>query len=150
VEHAYDPFREFEWPDSLPDQGFWMSAELLSCHGTRHMDALTEQQLWKLSRCELVNFFSFNVHGIRDLMLRVLSCIHNPGFEVPSEYFHHFLDEENKHMWFFAEFCNRYGGKIYLNKSMQFDSFNKRTSRRFWHSRRSSSLRRLAITIMCT
>jgi hypothetical protein len=123
VERAYDPFRDFEWPASLPDEGLWMSADLLSVHGTRYMDDLTEEQLWRLSRWELVNFFSFNVHGIRDLMLRVLACIHNAGYEATSEYFHHFLDEENKHMWFFAEFCNRYGGKIYVDKKMQFPTF---------------------------
>lgn len=76
-----------------------------------------------MSRWELVNFFSFNVHGIRDLMLQVLSCIHNTGYETESEYFHHFLDEENKHMWFFAEFCKRYGGKIYSTQQMHFPGF---------------------------
>lgn len=123
VEHAYDPYREFEWPAALPDRRLWMSADLLSVHGTRYIDDLSEDQLWALSRWELVNFFSFNVHGIRELMLHVLSCIHNTGYEVTSEYFHHFLDEENKHMWFFAEFCKRYGGKIYFTQKMQFPTF---------------------------
>jgi len=118
VEHAYDPYRAFDWPESLPEDGLWMSDDLLSLRGTRHLSDLTEEQLWRLSRWELVNFFSFNVHGIRDLMLQVLSCIHNAGYETESEYFHHFLDEENKHMWFFAEFCKRYGGKIYLTPKL--------------------------------
>jgi hypothetical protein len=123
VDNAYDPFKDFEWPDSLPGDGLWMSLDLLSVYGTSLMDELSPEQLAALSRCELVNFFSFNVHGIRDLMLRVLSCIHNTGYKETSEYFHHFLDEENKHMWFFAEFCNRYGGKIYVNKNVQFPPF---------------------------
>jgi hypothetical protein len=123
VQHAYDPFKDFEWPDALPSDGLWMSVDLLSPYGTPYFDDLTPEQVRALSRWELVNFFSFNVHGIRDLMLRVLSVIHNTGYKETSEYFHHFLDEENKHMWFFAEFCNRYGGKIYVNKNMQFGSF---------------------------
>lgn len=123
VENAYDPFKDFDWPDTLPEDRLWMSEDLLSVHGTALAEILTPQQRVALSKWELVNFFSFNVHGIRDLMLRVLACIHNPGYQETSEYFHHFLDEENKHMWFFAEFCNRYGGKIYVNKHVQFPSF---------------------------
>jgi hypothetical protein len=36
--------------------------------------------------------------------------------EVVSPYLHHFLDEENKHMFYFGRFCNRYGGKVYAEK----------------------------------
>jgi hypothetical protein len=125
VERAYDPHSEFEWPESLPEDVYWMSPELLSVHGTEQMKELTHEQLVKLSHCELVNFFSFNVHGIRDLMLQVLSCIHNSGYEIESDYFHHFLDEENKHMWFFAEFCKLYGKKIYVTQKVQFPSFEQ-------------------------
>src|SRR5258705_3054982 len=56
-------------------------------------------------------------------MQQVLSCIHNSCYETTSEYFHHFLDEENKHMWFFAEFCRRYAGKIYFTQNLQFPTF---------------------------
>ena len=123
VERAYDPYEVFDWPASLPDDGPWMSADLLSVHATPHIAGLSQSQLQRLSRWELVNFFSFNVHGIRDLMLHVLSRIHSTDFEEESEYFHHFLDEENKHMWFFAEFCKRYGGKIYFTQNLQFPVF---------------------------
>src|SRR5258705_10585323 len=88
VERAYSPSQTFDWPESLPETGLWMSSELLSVYGTRHMDHISEAQLWSLSRWELVNFFSFNVHGIRELMQQVLSCIHNSGYETTSEYFH--------------------------------------------------------------
>jgi hypothetical protein len=54
------------------------------------------------------------VHGIRELLVEVVNRIHTKGFETPSEFFHHFIGEENEHMWFFAEFCLRYGGgRIY-------------------------------------
>jgi len=99
-----------------------MSRDLLSVHGTPYEAELTHAELCSLSRWELVNFFSFNVHGIRELMLSVIGSIYTPGFEHASEYFHHFLGEENKHMWFFAEFCKRYGGKIYMNKRMPLGS----------------------------
>jgi hypothetical protein len=125
VERAYDPFRDFEWPASIPLEGFWMSEDLLSIYGTPHLSALSLEERWKLSRWELVNFFSFTVHGIKELMQTVLACIYKPGYETVSEYFHHFLDEENKHMWFFAEFCRRYGGKIYFPPKIPFSAFSE-------------------------
>lgn len=125
VARAYDPFRDFEWPASIPPEGLWMSEDLLSVHGTPHMSELSEEERWRLSRWELVNFFSFNVHGIKELMQTVLTCIYKPDYEMMAEYFHHFLDEENKHMWFFAEFCRRYGEKIYFTQKIQFSSFSE-------------------------
>ncbi len=35
-----------------------------------------------------------------------------------TEYLHHFVDEENKHMVMFGTFCNRYAGKIYPEKKL--------------------------------
>jgi hypothetical protein len=35
-----------------------------------------------------------------------------------TEYLHHFLDEENKHMVMFGEFCRRYAGKVYAQKKL--------------------------------
>jgi hypothetical protein len=131
VERAYDPYTRFAWPPTVQGNGLWMSRDLLSISGTEWMDTLSESQLNALSRWELVNFFSFNVHGIRDLMLHVLTRIHNSGFEETSEYFHHFLDEENKHMWFFAEFCLRYGGKVYVTQKLQFPSFEQEDIQNF-------------------
>ena len=39
------------------------------------------------------------------------------GREI-TEYLHHFVDEENKHMVMFGEFCNRYIGKVYPEKKI--------------------------------
>jgi P-aminobenzoate N-oxygenase AurF len=113
VDDYYNPFVHFAWPDSLPEQGWWMTPALMSTHGTEVGAELDEARLQALSKWESINFYSMNVHGIRELLLEVINRIHMPGFEVPSEFFHHFIGEENEHMWFFAEFCLRYGGKIY-------------------------------------
>jgi hypothetical protein len=113
IDDYYNPYRLFEWPDSLPDDMWWMSPELTTLHGTAVAERLTEQQLHTLSKYESINFYSLNVHGIRELLIEVTRRIHTKGFETPSEFFHHFIGEENEHMWFFAEFCLRYGGKIY-------------------------------------
>ncbi|MFH8583678.1 diiron oxygenase [Streptomyces celluloflavus] len=113
VEDYYNPYRMFEWPDSLPENRWWMSPELTTTYGTEVAAELDQEQLYRLSRYESINFYSLNVDGIRDLIIEVTRRIHTRGFEIPSEFFHHFIGEENEHMWFFAEFCQRYGEKIY-------------------------------------
>src|SRR5262249_31388987 len=113
VDDYYNPYRMFEWPETLPKDKFWMSRDLLSVHGTSAVDRLNEEQLRQLRIWESSNFYSLNVPGIRELPPEVVNRVHMPGFEVPSEFFHHFIGEENEHMWFFAEFCRRYGKKIY-------------------------------------
>lgn len=113
TESYYNPYQLFQWPDSLADDQLWMSKELLTIHNTDLESALSDEQFIQLSKWESINFYSLNVHGIRELLLFVMSCVDTPGFEEASDYFHHFLGEENEHMWFFAQFCNRYGKKIY-------------------------------------
>jgi hypothetical protein len=113
IEDYYNPYRLFEWPDSLPEKMWWMSPELTTTYGTEAAARLSQEQLYALSKYESINFYSLNVHGIRELLIEVTKRIHTAGFETPSEFFHHFIGEENEHMWFFAEFCLRYAGKIY-------------------------------------
>jgi len=112
VEDHRNPYLFFDWPDNLPQEAPWMSDDLLSIYATAAADELDEATKF-LSKWESINFYSMNVHGIRDLLVEVVNRIHMPGFETPSDFFHHFIDEENQHMWFFAEFCLRYGGKLY-------------------------------------
>lgn len=113
----YNPYKLFEWPESLPEKQYWMSPELMSVHGTQAARRLSEEQLWAISKWESINFYSLNVHGIRELLIEMISRIHTKDFQVPSEYFHHVIGEENEHMWFFATFCLKYG-KIYPNKGI--------------------------------
>lgn len=109
VDDYYNPYRTFTWPESIVSDVFWMSPRLMTIEGTKAGAALTEDQRRELSRWESINFYSLNVHGIRELLTEVVRRIHSPGFEVPTPFFHHFIGEENEHMWFFAEFCLRYG-----------------------------------------
>ncbi|GAA2472706.1 diiron oxygenase [Streptomyces mauvecolor] len=113
IEDYYNPYQMFEWPDALPENMWWMSPELTTTYGTEIAEELTEEELLRLSKFESVNFYSLNVHGIRELLIEVTQRIHTDDFARPSEFFHHFIGEENEHMWFFAEFCQRYGKKIY-------------------------------------
>ncbi|MBZ4018887.1 diiron oxygenase [Streptomyces purpurogeneiscleroticus] len=119
IEDYYNPYQQFDWPDRLDEDRMWMSPELLTPYGTPLFDQLGEETLRRLSKWESINFYSLNVHGIRELLIEVVNRIHMPGFEIPSDFFHHFIGEENEHMWFFAEFCRRYGNKIYSSTAMR-------------------------------
>lgn len=118
-----NPFRELVWEKSLPEDQPWMSPELLSVHGTPWAQKLTPEQLLRLSKWECINFFSLNVTGIRELLTEMISRMHTPGYEVSSEYLHHLVLEENEHMWYFSRFCLTYGGKIYKDRRIRYDTF---------------------------
>ncbi|MBA3771537.1 MAG: diiron oxygenase [Ramlibacter sp.] len=120
IRDRYNPYQTFKWPEALADEQMWMSADLLTTHGTESDMPLDEAQRQRLSRWESINFYSLNVHGIRELLAEVVLRIHAPGYEDFSPFMHHFIGEENDHMWFFAEFCLRYGGKLYPNRNVNF------------------------------
>lgn len=109
----YNPYTIFEWPDSIEADKPWMSENLTTLAGTEMWEELTREQQLALTRYEAINFFSLNIHGIRELLSEVVMRIHDRTYEGVSEFLHHFIGEENEHMWFFAQFCLRYGGKLY-------------------------------------
>jgi hypothetical protein len=119
VDTYYNPYKTFQWPDELPEEQWWMSPHLMTIHNTRFEESLSERQRMALSKWESIHFYSLNVHGIRELLLEVIKRVHMPGFELESEFFHHFIGEENEHMWFFATFCLKYGNKIYADKKLK-------------------------------
>lgn len=115
-EQFIDPFSRLEWPTSLERDQWFMSPELVSLFGTREWDALEQSRQQAISFFELVNFFSINIHGERMLIEGLAKRLYRKHTETVSPYLHHFLDEENKHMFYFGRFCNQYAGKIYPEK----------------------------------
>jgi len=115
-EHRYDVHCLFAWPDTLPPDRYWISPELMTCYGTAVWNELDEVRRLRLSHLESVNFFSLNVHLIRELIGEVADRIYTTRFPGLSEFFHDFIAEENDHAWFFATYCQRYGGKLYQPK----------------------------------
>lgn len=109
----YNPYTMFDWPETIEPDMPWMSESLTTLAGTPMWDELTREQQIALTRYEAINFFSLNIHGIRELMSEVVMRIHERTYANISEFLHHFIGEENEHMWFFAQFCLRYGGKLY-------------------------------------
>lgn len=116
IENYYNPYKTFNWPDTIGDDQWWMPPHLLTVYGTRFMDQLGEPQLMALSKWESINFYGLIVYGIRELIQEVTKRIYKPKFEFASDYFHHFIGEENGHMWFFAKYCLKYGLKIYPDR----------------------------------
>lgn len=116
---SWDVYTAFAWPEALSPDNWYMPPELMSLYGTSAYDALDESQRRKLSLFELGNFFSLVLQGerplVQGLVHRLYSRSNTPEI---TEYLHHFVDEENKHMVMFGEFCKRYVGKVYPEKKI--------------------------------
>jgi hypothetical protein len=116
---VWDPHTTFEWPEQLTEGAWCMSPELISIYGTDAYEALDEAQRKKLALYEVGNFFSLVLQGERPLVQGLIHRLYSK-YNTPSvtAYLHHFVDEENKHMMMFGEFCRRYVGKVYPEKKM--------------------------------
>lgn len=115
----WDVYSSIDWPEQLEPDRWCMSPELLSLYGTPAFDALDETQQKRLSLFEIGNFFSLVLQGERPLVQGLVHRLYlrKTGREV-TEYLHHFVDEENKHMVMFGEFCHRYVGRVYPEKKV--------------------------------
>ncbi len=121
VRKIWDPYHLFEWPDELlPEDHWYMSPELISIYGTDVWEGLDETQRKRLSFYELVNLFSFVLLGERLLIEGMINRTYRKATRgAISDYLHHFVDEENKHMIMFSTFCNRYAeGGVYPEKKI--------------------------------
>jgi hypothetical protein len=119
-ERFYNAYSALNWPDKLSESDLFMSEELISLFGTSVYDQLDDAARRRLSFYEILNFFSMNVHGERYLISGLAHHIYATGTASYAPYLHAFIDEENKHMYLFSNFCMRYGGKIYPNKKVHF------------------------------
>ncbi len=117
-DNMMDVFSAIRWPNNLPDSAWFMSPELLSVTGTDWGHQYDEETLKKLSFFEAVNFFSLNIHGERLLIEGLAKRIYRRSSGQVAEYLHHFIDEENKHMYYFGRYCQQYAGKIYPDRKL--------------------------------
>jgi hypothetical protein len=114
-----NPYATLAWPETLAPEAWCMTPELLSIHGTDAYAGLGEVERKRLAFYECVNFFSLNIHGEKALVQGLARHLYESG-TASSAYLHHFLDEENKHMIYFGEFCLRYAGKLYADRKLTF------------------------------
>ena len=116
-----NPYTTLDFPSSVPVGEDWFtSPELVSIAGTPDYESLDETRKKTVSFFEAINFFSLNIHGEKALLEGLARRLYDPNLSDLSPYLHHFLDEENKHMVYFGEFCSRYGGKIYRDRKVIF------------------------------
>lgn len=116
---TWDVYTYFDWPETIPADAWAMSPELVSIYGTPAWDALSEEQQKRLALYEIGNFFSLTLQGERPLVAGMSDRLYSQRFTAAeTEYMHHFMDEENKHMVMFGMFCRRYIGKIYPEKKL--------------------------------
>ncbi len=116
-DHAVPLGSAIAWPAERDRDAWYTSPELVSLYG---IEGLTEAQLRELSFFEALNFYSLNIHGEKFLLDGLAARLHSKGFARTTAYLHHFLDEENKHLFYFGAFCIRYGGKIYPHGHVTF------------------------------
>jgi hypothetical protein len=115
-----NPYK-LSWPETADPNQWYTSPELISLYGTAYYSELSETQQKRLSFLEAVNFFSLNIHGEKALIEGLARRLYEKKSGTYSDYLHHFLDEENKHMVYFGGFCMRYAGKVYPDKKMNLE-----------------------------
>lgn len=115
----WNVYTEFEWPEALSGERYCMPAELISIHGTELWESLDEAARLKLSLYECGNLFSLTLQGERPLVAGLSDRLYSKRLsEAATEYMHHFIDEENKHMVMFGLFNHKYVGKVYPEKKI--------------------------------
>ncbi|QEY16783.1 hypothetical protein D0C16_12865 [Cellvibrio sp. KY-GH-1] len=121
-DNFYNVYEIFEWPETLPNDNFWLGGDLLTIHNTEISNEASEHQKIHLSQLETINLFSIFAHGESDLLQTILKNCFRPDLAHMKEYLIHFIDEENKHMWFFSEFCRRYDGGVFPSRKFEMPS----------------------------
>lgn len=117
----YDPTTKLEWPEELDRSEWSMSPELVSLYGTELWDEMSVQQQKDLSFYEAAGFYSLILNGERPLLEGMSHRMYVAEKDLAvTEYMHHFLDEENKHMMMFSTYLRRYVGKVYPEKKIAF------------------------------
>ncbi|NOX51641.1 MAG: diiron oxygenase [Gammaproteobacteria bacterium] len=114
----YDVYKRFDWPTELAHDSFAMSPEITTLYGTNVWSSLNDEQKRKLTICETATLFSNTLNGEKLLVAGLSKQLYSGARATPeiTEYLHHFIDEENKHMIMFGIFCNKYVGRIYPDK----------------------------------
>ncbi len=115
------PADSIDWNEEVEIGRDWFTApELLSVNGTPLAAKLSEEQLKTLSFWEAVNFYSLNINGELPLVHGLTDRLFKSADPSITNYLHHFIDEENKHMQYFGRFCQKFAGKVYADKKVVF------------------------------
>jgi hypothetical protein len=120
IKGFYNPHALIQFPDKLAPTAWFISPELVSLFGTPEWQSLSQEKQQRLTFFETINFFSLNIHGEKSLLEGLTRRLYESNLADVTEYIHHFIDEENKHMYFFGSFCEKYAGKVYADRKIFF------------------------------
>jgi hypothetical protein len=113
------------WPaagEVAPESTWWTSPELVSLVGTPAWQACDLAARRRLSFYEAAAFFSMNVHNERRLIAGARERRARTADPAVAAYLDHFAREEDEHSAMFGEFCQRYAGRLYPDRSVAFAS----------------------------
>ncbi len=118
-EDFYDVYNRFEWTERIDPDHVAMPLEITTLYGTDVWGSLTDEQKHRLAVCEVGNLFSGTLHGEQLLVAGLSNQLYGKKLSPEiTDYLHHFLDEENKHMIMFGLYCRKYVGRVYPAKSL--------------------------------
>lgn len=110
--HFYNHFEQTSPEYSLV--GEWcMPPDMLSIYGLPEYDSLGNDVCKLVSFYEIINLFSVTAHGEKILVSELSRRLYGGESHWTTEYLHHFIDEENKHMLMFSRFCTVSAGFLY-------------------------------------
>jgi len=117
----YDPFNRVNYQESLSGDRWQFPEELLTLYDSPIYGDLSDEQRWRLSLLEAVNFFSVNIHGEQALVAAMEPRLYRDkrvGEDpISSQYMQRFIHEENSHTYMLAEYCLRYHGSVLRDRA---------------------------------
>ena len=117
----YDPFNRVDYQETLSGDRWQFPEEFLSLYDSPIYGDLNDEQKWRLSLLEAVNFFSVNIHGEQALVAAMEPRLYRDkraGEDpVSSQYMQRFIHEENSHTYMLAEYCLRYHGSVFPDRA---------------------------------
>lgn len=125
-EDFYDVYNRFEWTETIDSDRLAMPLEYTTLYGTDVWAGLTDEQKHRLAICEVGNLFAGTLHGEQLLVAGLSSQLYGKKLSPEvTDYLHHFLDEENKHMIMFGLYCRKYVGRVYPAKGLPLPKVSK-------------------------
>src|SRR5690554_52372 len=122
LKKMYNPFERITYEELKPGQ-LQFPETLISIYHEDEYTQLSQEKKVYLSLLEMVNFFSMNIYGEQSLIKEFENRLYRnktsaEGYNA-SRYLQHFIHEENSHTFMLSEYCHKYAGFIYKNRTLE-------------------------------
>jgi hypothetical protein len=125
LKNSFDTFNRVQYQTELNKDLFQFPEEYVSLYHHPVYQTLTDEQKWKLSLAEAVNFFSVNIFGEQHLIKHLEDKLYRNRYigedRYSSHYLQHFIHEENAHTFMLAEYCMNYYGTVMSSPTIRMD-----------------------------